>query len=90
MKSQPKVTAGVICFNEEKNLTACIKSLINQSYKNIEIVVSDNKSTDRSKKILLGIKKQYPQIKMNFFPKNFGVGRNVLKVLEMSSANFFF
>lgn len=90
MKSQPKVTAGVICFNEEKNLTACIKSLINQSYKNIEIVISDNKSTDRSKKILLGIKKQYPQIKMNFFPKNFGVGRNVLKVLEMSSANFFF
>ena len=53
MTLQPKVTAGVLCLNESKYLRKCIKSLLNQTYKNLEIIISDNNSIDGSKKILL-------------------------------------
>ncbi|EKD94315.1 MAG: Capsular polysaccharide biosynthesis protein [uncultured bacterium] len=38
-------------FNSENYLHRCIKSLINQSYKNIEITLIDDGSTDKSGKI---------------------------------------
>ena len=90
MATQTKVTAGVLCYNESKDLHYFFKLLLNQTYKNIEIVVSDNGSTDNSKEILLEIKKKNPEIKLNFFKTNIGVTRNLYKVLEMSSAEYFF
>ena len=36
------------CYNGEKFLKTSINSLINQSYKNFEIIFYDNKSTDNS------------------------------------------
>jgi len=88
MKSNPKVTIGVLCYNEEKNLRAFFKSISKQTYKNLEIIVSDNKSNDNSKKILYEIKKKNPKIKLNFFEKNTGVWNNLLQILEMSSADY--
>ena len=38
--------------NGEKYLENCINSIINQDYKNIEIILWDNASTDNSKKII--------------------------------------
>ena len=90
MEFEPKVTAGVLCYNEEKYLKECIKSLNGQTYKNLEIVISDNNSYDNSKKLLLKIKKKYPKIKFNFFKKNVGVIKNIQKTIDMSSADYFF
>ena len=39
-------------FNNEKYLDKCINSCIKQTYKNIELIIFDDKSTDRSKNIL--------------------------------------
>jgi len=39
-------------FNNEKYLNKCINSCIKQTYKNIEIIIFDDKSTDSSKNIL--------------------------------------
>ena len=88
--SKPKVTAGVLCYNESKNLKPFLNLLSNQTYKNLEIVVSDNGSSDGSKEILLNIKKRYPEIKLNFFKQNRGIMQNGLKVLRMSTADYFF
>ena len=37
--------------NEEKNIENCIKSIVYQTYKYIEIIVIDNNSTDKTKEI---------------------------------------
>lgn len=50
--AQPLVSVIVNCHNGEKYLEFAIKSIINQSYKNIEIIFYDNASTDNSKKII--------------------------------------
>ena len=41
---EKKVEIFVLTYNREKFLTNCLKSLVNQTYKNLEIIVIDNKS----------------------------------------------
>ncbi len=47
-----KVSIIVPIYNEEKNLKKCIESLINQTYKNLEIILINDGSTDNSKKVI--------------------------------------
>jgi len=49
---EPKVSVIVNFFNGEKYLNRCITSILNQNYKNFELICWDNSSTDNSKKII--------------------------------------
>ena len=40
------VSMGLPVFNGYPDIEECIKSIVNQTYKNIEIIISDNCSTD--------------------------------------------
>lgn len=46
------VTVCVSVFNREKTIEQCLNSIINQTYKNLEILVLDDCSTDSSLNIL--------------------------------------
>lgn len=49
MKSDnPKISVVIPAFNEEKYLPACLNSIKNQSFKDFEIIVVDNNSTDQT------------------------------------------
>ena len=43
-----KISVIIPIYNAEKTLQYCIESIINQSYKNIEILLCDDGSTDSS------------------------------------------
>ena len=51
-------------YNSGKYLDDCLKSVVNQSYKNIELVIIDNNSTDNTQEIF---KKYKNFLKINFF-----------------------
>ena len=58
MKSlRPLVTILITNFNKEKYLLKSLNSCTNQSYKNLEIIIVDNGSTDNSLKIISKFKK---------------------------------
>lgn len=50
------VSIVVSNYNNEKYIAECLDSLVNQTYKNIEIVVVDDASTDRSINVINGWK----------------------------------
>lgn len=48
---EPLVSIVITTKNEEKHIENCLLSIKNQSYENIEIIVVDNQSTDKTKDI---------------------------------------
>lgn len=58
------ISVIVPVYNAEKHLRNCIDSIINQTYKNLEIILVDDGSTDNSSKILDEYKKTDSRIKV--------------------------
>ena len=74
------VSIIVPVYNGEKYIKNCIESLINQEYKNIEILIIDNGSIDNTKKIIssfsdVRIKKFFLNKKGVSIARNYGIER---------------
>ena len=52
MKKYPKVSIVTVVKNREKSIKKALKSTLSQDYKNIEYVVLDGKSQDKTFKII--------------------------------------
>lgn len=63
-----KITVIITAYNQEKYISRCVQSIINQTYKNIEIIAVDDGSTDGT----LSEFKKYSNIK-SVTKKNEGV-----------------
>jgi teichuronic acid biosynthesis glycosyltransferase TuaG len=62
-------------YKDRKNIFYSVKSAINQSYKNIEVIIIDDENSDVSKKRLLNLKKKNKKIKVISTKKNLGVSQ---------------
>lgn len=51
-KDNPLVAVIIPTYNEEKNIDKCLRSIFNQTYPNIEVIVIDDGSTDKSVQII--------------------------------------
>ena len=51
-KIMPLVSIVVPCYNGEGYIERCIESIINQSYKKIELIIINDGSTDSTRSIL--------------------------------------
>ena len=49
---EPLVSIIMGVYNEEKNVSKCIESILNQSYENWELIICDDCSKDRTKEII--------------------------------------
>jgi glycosyltransferase involved in cell wall biosynthesis len=81
----PLISIIINCYNSEKHLSQTIDSVINQTYKNWEIIFWDNISTDNSADIV----KRYEDSRIKYFlasiHTNLGEARN-LAVNESSGS----
>jgi len=69
-KYKPLVSIIVPAYNEELTLENCIKSLRKQTYKNIEIVIVDDGSKDKTKDLGKLLESKYSNV--SFFSKKNG------------------
>lgn len=59
MNNLPLVSVIVPCYNHELYVKECIESIVNQTYNNIQLIVIDDGSKDKSPVILKELQKQY-------------------------------
>ena len=63
-KQQKKISVIIPVYNAEKYIRETLDSIIKQSYKNLEIILIDNGSKDRSPDIIQKYEAKYPEIHM--------------------------
>ena len=63
-------------YNSAQYLKQCITSVQNQNFKNFEIILIEDKSTDTSNKICKFFSKKYANIKLINHKKRYGVSRS--------------
>ena len=51
-KNSPLVSVIIPCYNTEKYVEQAVRSIMNQTYKNLEIILTDDCSTDGTFTIL--------------------------------------
>lgn len=75
---EPKISVIVPIYNVEKYLKQCLDSVLNQSLKEIEIILVDDGSTDKSKEIISDYENKCPNvISIRLQNKGVSVARNI-------------
>lgn len=69
-----KVSVIVPVYNVEKYLRRCLDSLVNQTFKDYEIIIVNDGSPDNSKEIINEYVKKFPQLIKSYNKKNGGLG----------------
>ena len=84
----PKVTVILPVYQGEKTVKIAIKSILKQTYKNIELIIVNDGSTDRTEPIIFKIMEKNAQIKYMKNAENLGVyfSRNI--GIKESSGDF--
>ena len=82
MHTNPLVSVALGTYNGEKYLKEQIDSILNQTYRNIELVITDDCSTDNTPVILREYADKYDNVHVYFNEKNLGLVRNFEKAIK--------
>lgn len=85
----PAVSILIISFEQEAFIKEALESALNQDYENLEVVISDDASTDNTQNIILELKHKYPdKLKVHFNNINLGITANSNIGLEHCHGEF--
>jgi len=87
--AKPLVSIGLPVFLGEKFLRESLPKICRQSYENIEIIVIDDNSSDKSLEICKMMYKRFKNFKLLSNKKNLGAIDNFKKTLFLSKGDFF-
>lgn len=87
--SKPLVSIGMPVYNGERFICQALDSLLAQDYENVDLVISDNASTDRTEEICLEYASKVPRIRYYRNPVNIGASRNFNRLIALSSGKYF-
>jgi glycosyltransferase involved in cell wall biosynthesis len=85
----PLVSAGIPVYNGQKYLRHALDSLLAQDYPHLQIVISDNASTDGTAEICREYAARDPRISYVRQSENCGAIENFNRVFELSRGEFF-
>ncbi len=85
----PLVTIGIPLYNDAAYARRTIDSALAQSYQNIEIIVSDNHSSDETYEVLKSLYGLVTNVKVFRQPRNIGPNANFEFVMHAAQGEFF-
>jgi glycosyltransferase involved in cell wall biosynthesis len=85
----PKVSILIPSYNQEAVIEQTVMSALEQDYDNLEVIVTDDASSDRTPQILKEIQQRYPdRLKVFLHPKRLGVTENHTRGLMECRGDF--
>jgi glycosyltransferase involved in cell wall biosynthesis len=86
---KPRVSIGMPVFNGEKYIEEALDSILNQTFSDFELIISDNASTDRTELICHEYASKDSRLHYYRNDKNIGGPKNYNRVFELSSGEYF-
>ncbi len=89
--SKPLVTFALFAFNQEDYISEAVYGALSQTYSPLEIILSDDCSTDQTFLIIKNIIKKYSgphKIILNKNNINYGIGAHVNKIINISTGKY--
>lgn len=83
----PKISMITVCFNSEKTIDKTIQHVLNQTYKNIEYVIVDGLSIDRTMEIIKSYEKAFGGRLKYISEKDYGIYDAMNKGIKMCTGD---
>ena len=87
---QKKISIIIPVYNSEKYLKQCLLSICEQKFENIEIIIIDDKSIDKSLRIANYFSKKFKYIKIIKNKKNIGPSISRNKAINIAKGEYLF
>jgi abequosyltransferase len=84
----PRLSFCIPTHNRARFLEATLRSIVEQASNEVEIVISDNASTDETQTVVDSFRKSHPAIVYFRHEQNVGADRNYLKAVELASGDY--
>lgn len=89
MEKRPKVSIGLPVYNAEKYLKNALDSILSQTLKDFELIISDNASTDSTPAICEQYALMDSRVRFARNSRNLGAAENFNKVFRLARADYF-
>jgi len=86
---QPLLSIGIPAFNRPEGVERAVRSVLEQDYRNVEIIISDNGSTDETEAVCRSLAAEDDRIRYFRQPHNLGPTANFRFVLRHSLGQYF-
>jgi glycosyltransferase involved in cell wall biosynthesis len=87
--NNPKISIGMPVLNGEKHIGYALDSIFKQTFKNFNLIIYDNASTDKTLSICEKYKKKYNNIKIYKQKKRVDGIKNWISVLKKTNRKYF-
>ena len=88
MNSNFTVSVILSVYNSENTIKKSIESLVNQTYKDIEILIIDDNSTDKTFELCKEYEKKHNNISLFKNNKNIGLTKNLNYLIGKSTGSY--
>lgn len=88
MISEPLISVIISAYNSEDSIRKCIESILNQTYKNLEILIIDDYSSDNTFNIIESLTNSDSRVRLFRNTKNIGLTLNLNKLLAISTGDY--
>lgn len=85
----PKVSIGLPVYNGENFIREAINSILNQTFEDFELIISDNASTDQTEAICQMYVAQDQRVRYFQNPENIGAAGNFNRVFAAAAGKYF-
>lgn len=86
MDSAPRVTVGVPTYNRASHLKETLRLILDQSYRDFEVIVSDDCSLDNTEQVVRAFSD--PRIRFHRNTQNMNIPGNLNQVLDLARGEF--